>query len=231
LLFSVKVKGVEQALAARRASLVEKLRRDRSLSSPATEAALLSVPREEFIPASLRDRAYDDEPLAIGADQTISAPHMVAIMTDALDVLPGQRILEVGTGSGYQAAVLARIVGSTGRVVSVERIPALAERARAAIRDAGATNVEVNISDGSVGHERDAPYDRIIVTASAPDVPPPLLDQLAPQGILLIPIGGRECELVRIRKTTTGFTRETLGACAFVPLLGRHGQPSGPVVQ
>ena len=174
-------------------------------------------------------RAYDDEPIPIGLEQTMSAPHMVAIMSEALDVRPGMRILEIGTGSGYQAAVLSRLVGPSGRIVTVERIPTLADNARRALRDLRIGNVDVNVSDGSLGFSVAAPYDRIIVTASAPDVPPPLLEQLAPDGILLVPVGGRECELVRIRKTTTGFTRESLGACAFVPLLGAHGQEPGRV--
>lgn len=223
----VVAKDAEQEYQMRREKLVEKLRHDRHLSSEATAQAMRAVPRERFIPAHLGDRAYDDEPLSIGLEQTISAPHMVAIMSDALDVRPGMKVLEIGTGSGYQAAVLSRLVGPDGRVVSVERIGPLSERARDALRDAGAKNVEVHVSDGSLGHAQAAPYDRIIVTASAPDVPPPLLDQLGPDGVLLIPIGGRECDLIRIRKSTTGFVRENLGACAFVPLLGLHGQASG----
>lgn len=192
---------------------------------------MLAVPREKFLPISMSHRAYDDEPIPIGSEQTISAPHMVAIMSDALDVRPGMNVLEIGTGSGYQAAVLSKLVGPTGRVVSIERIPALAHSAQVALRETGATNVDVKLSDGSLGFSASAPYDRIIVTASAPDVPPPLLTQLAPDGILLVPVGGRECDLVRIRKTTTGFTRESLGACAFVPLLGAHGQDAPRVEQ
>lgn len=218
----------EDEYRERRQRLIEQLLKTSHLTSARTAAAMLAVPRERFVPTHLTHRAYDDEPLPIGLEQTISAPHMVALMTDALLPMPGMLVLEVGSGSGYQAAVLGRIVEPSGRVVTVERIPALAERARAALRETGVTNVDVKTGDGSMGYAPGAPYDRIVVTASAPDVPPPLLDQLALNGILVVPIGGRECELVRIRKTTTGLVREALGLCAFVPLLGSYGQSSGP---
>jgi len=222
----VAVTPVEQDYEFRRRSLIDKLQRDRNIRTARTAEAMLAVPREKFLPTHMGHRAYDDEPIPIGSEQTISAPHMVAIMSDALDVRDGMRILEIGTGSGYQAAVLSMLVGPAGRIISIERIDALADSARLALREARATNVDVKLSDGSLGFAAGSPYDRIIVTASAPEVPPPLLAQLAPDGILLVPVGGRECELVRIRKTTTGFTRESLGACAFVPLLGAHGQDS-----
>lgn len=228
-LLIVAVKSVEQEYQDRRRSLIDKLQRERHILSDRTADAMLAVPRERFLPTHLGQRAYDDEPIPIGSEQTISAPHMVAIMSEALDARPGMKVLEVGTGSGYQAAVLSKLVGPSGHVVSIERIPSLADGARRTLRELGADNVDVRLSDGSLGFASAAPYDRIIVTASAPDVPPPLLAQLSLDGILLVPVGGRECELLRIRKTTTGFTRESLGACAFVPLLGAHGQEPGRV--
>jgi protein-L-isoaspartate(D-aspartate) O-methyltransferase len=152
---------------------------------------------------------------------------MVAIMSEALIVRPGQRILEVGTGSGYQAAILSRLVGASGRIVTIERNPMLAERAQIALKAFGATNVTTIEGDGSIGHSPLAPYDRIVVTAAAPKLPPPLIDQLTEDGVLLAPVGTRLCDLVRARRTRTGLVEESLGACAFVPLMGIWGQRPG----
>jgi protein-L-isoaspartate(D-aspartate) O-methyltransferase len=207
-----------------RAQLIQKLQRDGHLRSPSVAAAMLSVPREEFVPPEVRAEAYWDQPLSIGAGQTISAPHMVAIMSEAVEARPGQRILEVGTGSGYQAAVLGRLVGATGRVRTIERVEGLAQGARRALQRIGAHNVSVQLGDGSKGDPEGAPYDRIVVTAAAPRLPPPLIDQLAADGILLAPIGGRRCQLIRARNTAQGLREEPLGACAFVPLKGAYGQ-------
>lgn len=209
-----------------REALVARLRSQGHVKTPLVEEAMRRVPRERFIPTYLTHRAYDDEPLSIGMEQTISAPHMVAIMTEALELSPGMRVLEVGTGSGYQAAVLGAIVGPQGHVVSVERVPVLADRARLALRSVEAHNVEVRVGDGSMGFPMRAPYHRVVVTAAAPDVPPPLLEQLRPDGLLLLPIGTATCELARVRIAASGPERESLGACAFVPLLGAYGQGS-----
>lgn len=185
------------------------------------------VRRESFLPDYQQDAAYEDSPLSIGHGQTISAPHMVAIMTEALELRPGQRVLEVGSGSGYQAAVLSRLVGPRGHVVTMERVAELAEGARRALASEGCDNVEVREGDGSLGAPDAAPFDRILVTAAAPRVPPPLLEQLAPDGLLLVPVGERTCDLVRVHRGENGFHSTSLGLCAFVPLVGRHGQREG----
>lgn len=213
---------------AKRLALVEQLRASGHLRTPAVLAAMGQVPRERFVPRFLSHRAYRDEPIPIGHGQTISAPHMVAIMTEALDFRPGLKVLEVGTGSGYQAAVLSRLIAPGGRLITIERIRPLVERARKALIETGAEGVDVREGDGSLGAPIDAPFDRIVVTCAAPRPPPPLLDQLTLQGVLLIPIGDQHCELVRIRRTDRGDVSESLGPCAFVPLRGAHGHPSGP---
>ena len=171
-----------------RRRLVELLVEEGALFDEYARQAMLRVPREEFVPEHLRHMAYIDEPLPIGHGQTISAPSMVAIMTSHLKARPGHKVLEIGTGSGYQAAVLAEIVGDEGHVYTVERIPELAEMARRNLERTGyAKRVTVIVGDGSQGYRDKAPYDRIIVTASSPDIPRPLIEQLKPGGILVIP--------------------------------------------
>ena len=185
-------------------------------------AAVAAVPRHELLPEALRLRAYLDEALPIGDGQTISAPSTVAWMSQALELGGGETVLEVGTGSGYQAAILARLAA---RVVSIERIPRLAARARRALDGLGISNVVVHLGDGSQGRRADAPFDAIAVTAGGPDVPPPLLEQLAPGGRLVGPFGERGRQvLVRIRRGSNGtLEREELGGCRFVDLVGEHG--------
>lgn len=212
---------------AKRQALVEQLHVSGHVRTPAVLEAMRRVPRERFVPRFLSHRAYRDEPIPIGHGQTISAPHMVGIMTEALDLRPGLRVLEVGTGSGYQAAILSRLIAPGGRLLTIERIRPLAERARKALKETGAEGIEVREGDGSLGAPDEALFDRIVVTCAAPRPPPPLLEQRAPNGVLLIPIGDQHCELVRIRKTERGDVSESLGPCAFVPLRGRHGHPSG----
>lgn len=184
--------------------------------------ALAAVPRHRLLPEALREQAYTLAALPIGDGQTISSPDVVARMTEALELGGGERVLEVGTGSAYQAAVLARLAD---RVVSVERIPRLAARARSALDDLGVTNVVVYLGDGTVGRPAEAPFNAIVVTAAGPEVPPPLLEQLAPGGRLVGPFGerGRQ-ELLRVRKGPDGrLVRECLGPCRFVDLVGQHG--------
>ena len=185
-------------------------------------AAFTEVPRHEFVPDDLQTRAYDDAPLPIGEGQTISQPYIVALMTDLLDAEPDDVILEVGTGSGYQAAILSRLVK---RVYSVEVIDALATEARARLRRLGYANVEVRSGDGYNGWAEHAPFDGIIVTAAAPFVPEPLIEQLKPGGHLVIPVGvpyGQQ-ELMLIEKTPEGETRsQRVLAVAFVPLTRRQ---------
>jgi protein-L-isoaspartate(D-aspartate) O-methyltransferase len=185
-------------------------------------AALEAVPRHWLLPEALRSQAYRDNALPIGGGQTISAPSTVAAMSAALELTGGETVLEVGTGSGYQAAVLARLAE---RVVSIERLPRLAAEARRALDRLGVTNVVVHLGDGSLGRPSEAPYDAILITAGAPAVPEPLLAQLGRGGCLVAPVGPRDDQrLVRIRRASNDeLEREVLGPCRFVDLVGRHG--------
>lgn len=184
--------------------------------------AVANVPRHLLIPEPLRGQAYKDISLPIGAGQTISAPSTVAAMTQALQLTGSETVLEVGTGSSYQAAILSRLVA---RVVSIERIPQLAARARTALDNLGVSNVVVHLGDGTAGRSADAPFDAILVTAGGPEVPQPLLAQLKPGGCLVGPFGARNKQmLIRMRCDGRGnFSREVLGSCRFVELLGTHG--------
>ena len=181
-----------------------------------------SVPRHVLIPEALRGEAYRDVALPIGSGQTISAPSTVAAMTEALQLQGNETVLEIGTGSGYQAAILSRLAA---RVVSIERVPSLAARARTALDRLGVTNVVVHLGDGTAGRPADAPFDAIVVTAGGPEVPRPLLDQLGSEGRLVGPFGSRaKQELIRVKRDRRGnFSREVLGPCRFVDLLGTHG--------
>jgi len=185
--------------------------------------ALAAVPRHRFVPDALDGVAYDERSaLPIGDGQTISAPAIVATMTEALELEGRETVLEIGTGSGYQAAVLARLAA---QVISIERVPRLAARARTALDGLGVSNVLVYLGDGTAGRRSHAPFDAIVVTAGGPDVPPPLLDQLAAGGRLVGPFGSREEQrLIRVRRSAAGrFSREVLGRCRFVDLVGTHG--------
>ena len=185
--------------------------------------AIARVPRERFIPQDLRLFAYENRPLPIDYEQTISQPLIVALMTQALHLEGNERILEVGTGSGYQAALLSLLAAE---VITVERIAPLAQRASQTLSELGYTNVQVYVAGEELGWPQGAPYDGIIVTAGAPEVPRDLLDQLAPGGRLVIPVGSRDIqELVRIVKTPAGAIRHNLGPCRFVPLLGKGAWP------
>jgi len=201
--------------------LVEQLEA-RGLRDPNVLDAMRSVPRHLFVSPAECERAYDDTPLPIGRDQTISQPYMVALMTEALGITGGETVLEVGTGSGYQAAVLTWM---GARVISLECIPELAARARAVLGSLGVLDrVDVVESDGTLGWPAEAPYDGIIVTAGAPEIPRPLVEQLAPGGRLVLPMGERELQtLVRIRRAPEGLVEEYLGECRFVRLRGRYG--------
>ncbi len=187
--------------------------------------AMLRVPREEFVPPEYRRLSYYDSPLPIGYGQTISAPHMVAIMTERLSPAPGHRVLEVGTGSGYQAAVLAEMVGPRGHVWTVERIPGLAEFALSNLSRTGYLDrVTIVVGDGSEGFPPAAPFDGIMVTAAAPDVPEPLLEQLREGGRLVIPVGSRWIQILKVIVKERGrFKVEEVLPCVFVPLVGRYG--------
>jgi len=193
------------------------------IKDPRVVEAIARVPREEFVPEKVRQSAYENMPLPIGYGQTISQPLIVAMMTEALRLKGSEKVLEIGTGSGYQTALLARLAK---HVVTVERIPPLAERAARVLSGLGHANVEVHEGGDVLGWPQGAPYDAIIVTAAAPEVPRELLDQLGSGGRLVIPVGGRELqELVRIVKTPEGALRHNLGPCRFVPLLGKSAWP------
>ncbi len=213
------------ALAARRDRLVRSLLSAGYIRSPKVERAMRVVPREKFLPVEMEEEAYVDSPMPIGLGQTISAPHMVAIMEEELELSTGLKVLEIGAGSGYHAAVTAEIVGQSGKVFTIERIPELVKLARTNLESAGyAGNIEVILGDGSRGLPREAPFDRIFVAAGAPDVPAPLVDQLAEEGVMLIPVGSRLMQdLIKIRKRRGKVIQENKGGVIFVPLIGEHG--------
>ncbi len=183
--------------------------------------AMLKVPRHLFVEEALRPQAYNDYPLPIGEGQTISQPFMVAFMTEALKLTGKEKVLEIGTGSGYQTAVLSLLAD---KVFSIERIPRLAARARKILDKLNCPNVVIKIGDGTLGWPEEAPFDAIIVTAAAPEVPKTYIDQLTVGGRLVIPVGSEVTqELLRITKTEQGTVTEDLGGCRFVKLVGRLG--------
>ncbi|WP_292460061.1 protein-L-isoaspartate O-methyltransferase [Methanothermococcus sp.] len=203
--------------------IVERLMNEGYIKNNKVAEALLKVPREKFVPKELRDYAYIDTPLNIGYGQTISAIHMVAIMCEALDLKEGHKVLEVGTGSGYHAAVVAEIVGKNGQVVTIERIPKLAEKAENVLRELGYDNVIVICGDGTLGYEPLAPYDRIYITAAGPDIPKPLIEQLKDNGKLVAPVGQYIQNLIVVEKKGKKLIRRNIGEVAFVPLVGEEG--------
>lgn len=207
-------------LALRR-QMVETQLRDRGIKDSQVLEAFLKVPRHEFVPVELRAQAYRDNPLPIGEDQTISQPYMVAVMTELAEITPGDRVLEIGTGSGYQTAILAEL---GAEVYTIERVAELAERAELILDRLNYSGVRFRIADGTMGWEEEAPFDIIMVTAGAPHIPRPLLDQLNEEGRLLIPLEeGLSQVLYIIRRTEEGFEKEKGERCAFVPLIGEHG--------
>lgn len=202
------------------------------LRSPAAIRAMETVPRERFVPEEYRGSAYLDTPLPIGEGQTVSAPHMVAIMAEALELVEGLKVLEVGAGRGYSAAVMCEIIApkaSTrpGHLYTMEIVPQLFELAKRNLRDLGyVDHVTVVLGDGSLGYPEEAPYDRIVVTASAPRILESLISQLASPGVLVIPVGYTfyPQELMKVKKDEEGqIWRVSLGGVAFVPLVGRGG--------
>ena len=196
----------------------------RHIRSERVIAAMASVRREVFVPPAVREQAYDDQALPIGAAQTISQPLMVALMVQAAEVQPGDRALEVGTGSGYQAAVLSHLAAD---VTTVERVPELHLAAQAVLRQLDCANVHMHAAQDMLGWPAAAPYDAIIVAAGAPHIPRMLIDQLAPGGRLVVPVGDRVAQqLLRVRRTAHGVTIERLGPCAFVPLINADAWPA-----
>jgi protein-L-isoaspartate(D-aspartate) O-methyltransferase len=212
--------------AARR-RMVERQIRARGVRDPRVLEAMRSVPREAFVSAELAELAYDDRPLPIEAGQTISQPYVVAWMTEALELEPTDRALEIGTGSGYAAAVLA---GIAKQVYTIERHAELADLARERLAQLGLHNVEVRCGDGTLGWSEHAPFDAIVVAAGGPELPRALLDQLAIGGRLVMPVGdGRAQQLVRVtRVAANDYRREDLGAVQFVPLIGEQGWAERP---
>ncbi len=197
----------------------------RNISSETVIRAMEQVPRERFVPQDSRHMAYLDLPLSIGEGQTISQPYIVAMMTEAMELSGGDRVLEIGTGSGYQTAILSALT-PRGRVVSMERVPALMQQARQRLEELGYRNVEVQLAGSSLGCPSKGPYDAIIVTAAAPRLPKSLISQLAIGGRLVIPVGTlSQQELVQARRTDEGLSLRVLGPCRFVPLLGAEAFP------
>jgi len=193
----------------------------RGITDQRVLAAFYKVEREKFVPSEVRNNAYEDFPLSIGEGQTISQPYMVALMTQSLELKGDEKILEIGTGSGYQTAILAELAR---KIYSVERMRALAERARKLLEKLGYSNVKILLSDGTLGWKEFSPYDRILVTAGAREIPQPLTDQLEEEGTMVIPVGNsysQDLEVVRKRKNR--IKTATVEKCVFVPLIGKYG--------
>ena len=209
------------AYAYRRAQMLESLKQG-GITDKRVMEAMAEIPRHYFVPEAFRHQAYDDDvSIHIGEGQTISQPRIVALMTASARIDPQDRVLEVGTGSGYQAAVLSKLARF---VFTVERVASLARQAKSVLDQLGVDNVSIKVMDGTLGWRAQAPYDAILVTAGAPEVPEPLVEQLADGGRLVVPVGSRETQVLKIvqRRGDRTFAHELKGAC-FVPLIGRHG--------
>lgn len=219
--------------AEKRERLVKRLIEEGILKKPEVIRAMLKVPREEFVPQELRDHAYLDSPLPTMDGQTISAPHMVAMMCELLDLKKGHKVLEVGAGTGYHAAVCAEIVApleippeERGHVYAVERLPRLVEFAKKNLeRTNFSERVTIIEGDGTLGYPEAAPFDRILVTAAAPRIPPPLKSQLKDNGKMVIPVGEAYSiqDLILVERKGDSFNEYTCGGCVFVPLYGKYG--------
>jgi protein-L-isoaspartate(D-aspartate) O-methyltransferase len=208
----------EDSLAVVRGTMVETQIRARGVRDPRVLRAMRSVPRHEFVPASVRPYAYADEPQPIGQQQTISQPFIVAYMTEAAEIERGDRVLEIGTGSGYQAAVLAELARE---VYTMEIIPELAEQARATLERLGYRNVRVRTGNGYLGWPEHAPYDAILVTAAPEEVPQPLVDQLAVGGRMVVPVGAEQQAMMIIERTARGVVERRTIPVRFVPMTGK----------
>lgn len=213
----------EELFKQQRLKMVEEQLRARGVSDERLLSAFLKVPRHLFVPEDYQAQAYEDHPLPIGFDQTISQPYMVGLMVQSLALKGHERVLEIGGGSGYQTALLAEMALE---VYSVERIPGLMASAKERLSRLGYRNIEVTTGNGSLGLPGRGPYDAIIVSAATPQVPSPLLDQLNDPGRIILPLGSREAQmLVRVEKRQGRITTAELGGCMFVPLLGEYGWP------
>ncbi len=208
----------EDRSSIQRQAMVAEQIEARGVKDPRVLAAMRSVPRHEFVPAGIRGMAYSDRPLPIGQGQTISQPYIVALMTELAEVESGEKVLEIGTGSGYQAAVLGQL---TDAVYTIEILPPLAARAKQTLERLGVTQIRARVGDGYLGWPEQAPFDAILVTAAPDHIPQPLLDQLAEGGVLVIPVGqqGGAQELLRLRKTGGKLTTEPVIPVSFVPLI------------
>lgn len=214
----------EEALERRRRMVHEQIRA-RGVRDPQVLQAMIAIPRERFLPAAQRERAFEDRALPIEAGQTISQPFIVAYMTELLNITPHCKVLEVGTGSGYQAAVLAQLARE---IHTIERFEALREQAEKMLMSLAISNVFFHLGDGTLGWPDEAPFDRIIVTAAAPHVPPTLMEQLADQGRIVIPVGGpTEQRIVEIVKEGPRLIETPCLPCRFVRLVGKEGWPAG----
>jgi protein-L-isoaspartate(D-aspartate) O-methyltransferase len=212
------------AMTAARENMVQSQLIPRGIRDPKVLAAMRKVPRHLFVEEALRSQAYGDFPLPIGEQQTISQPYIVAFMTEALELTGTEKVLEIGTGCGYQAAILAEIVP---QVYSIERLPELAAKARRTLEALRYFNVKIKVGDGTLGWPEEAPFDAIIVTAAAPGIPRPLLDQLAVGGRLIIPVGDRFTQTLDVvHKTPEGLKHDYRGGCRFVKLIGTYGWDS-----
>lgn len=204
--------------------LIIYLKNSKFLTDEKVESALQNIPRHEFVPESELEYAYDNEPLPIMKNQTISQPGVVTRMTEWLDVKNGQNILEIGTGSGWQSAILSYLVGS-GTIYSIERHPELAKFAQENLKKLKIDNVRVILGDGTLGYSQASPYDRIIITAACTEIPLPLLDQLSENGLIIAPVGGSSQSLVLLQKTSKGIVEiKNQSKYVFVPLVGKFGK-------
>ncbi len=226
LLITKKLLVLIGMYSEKREEMIQSLKSRGYLKSSLVTDSFRNVPRERFVPEDLKEDAYADNPLPIGQGQTISAPSMIAIMLEVLEIEGGHKILEIGTGSGYNAALLAEITGQEGKVYTIERLERVAEKGRKNLEEMGYNNVEVVVGDGTKGYSQEAPWDRILVTACAPEVPDTLVDQLDFGGRLAAPVGSYYMSqtLLVVKKLEEGETEvEKHGGCAFVPLVGEHG--------
>ncbi len=215
----------EDKYAAARHNMVKTQLIPRGIADPRVLAAMGKVPRHRFVPSHLWDQAYNDYPLPIGEDQTISQPYIVALMTEILEPREADRVLEIGMGSGYQAAILAELVA---QVFTIDRMAPLVSSARQVLESLGYRNIKTQLGDGTEGWPEEGPFDGIMVTAAAPQVPRPLTEQLALGGRLVIPVGDRYSQtLTLVRKIKDGLKYEYHGGCRFVPLIGKYGWQEG----
>ncbi|MDD2751580.1 MAG: protein-L-isoaspartate(D-aspartate) O-methyltransferase [Candidatus Omnitrophica bacterium] len=206
---------------ALRKSMVEDQLSARDIRDKRVLSVFLKVERHKFIPEDLHDNAYADFPLPIGDSQTISQPYIVALMTEKLDLRGGERVLEIGTGSGYQAAILAEL---SKQVYSIERFPALATKAQATLEALGYQNIKIKVGDGTLGWQEEAPFERIIITAATPQVPEPLFEQLAENGKMILPLGDLGSQILTLVEKKNGqVISQQICGCVFVPLIGKYG--------